>query len=1193
MPRMSVRTKLLLPTVIFTVCFIAFAVIALVGLEHVKVNGPVYAGIVRDKDLVADVLPPPEYLVESYLVVHQAVNAGPGEVDAYAARLTALAKDFEDRHAFWEQDLPPGPLRGVMLDDSYKAGRRFLSQAQNELLPAIRAGRHDDALALLTGPLRAAYEEHRKAVDTVVKLANEGSAVHEAGARTAVSRTVLMLIVLGTLSSAACAFLSWKMARNVSRPLSDITDAARNIAAGDFSVDVAHRGTDEVGALADSFRGIKDYLRDVAGAADAVAHGDLSVVPTPRSEKDVLSKNVVTMIGSLRTLIEETGRLETAAVAGQLASRAQSDRCEGAYARILEGTNRTLDAVIGPLNVAAEYVDRIAKGDIPPRITDSYRGDFNEIKNNLNLCIDSVNLLVADAHGLATAAVEGRLDARADATRHHGDFRKIVQGVNDTLDAVIGPLNVAAEYVDRIAKGDIPPRITDTYRGDFNELKNNLNTCIDSVNLLVADARGLATAAVEGRLDARADATRHHGDFRTIVQGVNDTLDAVIGPLNVAAEYVDRIAKGDIPPRITDAYRGDFNALRDNLNTCIDAVNLLVEDAHGLSRAAVAGRLAARADATRHHGDFRTIVQGVNDTLDAVIGPLNVAAEYVDRIAKGDIPPRITDAYRGDFNALRDNLNTCIDAVNLLVEDAHGLSRAAVAGRLAARADATRHHGDFRRIVQGVNETLDAVTGPLRVAAATVDSIAKGQVPPPIAENWQGDFGGLKNDLNTCIASVEALVKDARGLARAAVEGRLDARADATRHQGEFREIVQGMNETLEAVVTPLRAAAQALDRVAKGDVPPPITTAFAGEYEEIRNNLNTSCAAIGALVGDALKLAAGAQQGQLEVRADATRHRGDFRRIVEGVNGTLDALLGPVNEAAEVLTRIAARDLTARVTGDYRGGLARIKDSLNGAAAALDESLTGVSSAAEQVAAAAGQLTHASQSLARSSSSQASALEEISASLTEMSGSTRENAARAQAAKDIATKAVASAQGGTERMRKLAEAIHAIRAASDETAKIVRTIDEIAFQTNLLALNAAVEAARAGDAGKGFAVVAEEVRNLAMRSAESARDTATLIEEAVHAAARGVEVQKDVEVALGEIDDQAGRVAATMEEIAAESAQQDAGIGQVNQAVHHMNGSTQEAAANSEESSAIAEQLSAQAQELRGLVATFRLGRS
>jgi methyl-accepting chemotaxis protein len=208
-----------------------------------------------------------------------------------------------------------------------------------------------------------------------------------------------------------------------------------------------------------------------------------------------------------------------------------------------------------------------AEGDAD---TAMVRNTFQTIADSYNICVQAVNALVSDANLLSKAAVDGRLATRADASKHQGDFQKIVEGVNQTLDAVIGPLNVAAEYVDRISKGDIPPKITDNYNGDFNEIKNNLNGCIDAVNSLVADAGILVNAALEGRLATRADASKHQGDFRKIVEGVNQTLDAVIGPLNVAAEYVDRISKGDIPPKITDNYNGDFNEIRNNLNSMVD-----------------------------------------------------------------------------------------------------------------------------------------------------------------------------------------------------------------------------------------------------------------------------------------------------------------------------------------------------------------------------------------------------------------------------------------------------------------------------------------------------------------------------------------------------------------------------------------------------------------------------------------------
>ena len=184
-----------------------------------------------------------------------------------------------------------------------------------------------------------------------------------------------------------------------------------------------------------------------------------------------------------------------------------------------------------------------ARAIFRPSITDNYNGDFNTIKNNLNTCIDAVNALVADANLLAKAAVEGKLSTRADASKHGGDFRKIVEGVNATLDAVIGPLNVSADYVDKISKGNIPPKITDNYNGDFNTIKNNLNTCIDAVNALVADANMLAKAAVEGKLATRADASKHGGDFRKIVEGVNATLDAVIGPLTEVGQVLEKTGR--------------------------------------------------------------------------------------------------------------------------------------------------------------------------------------------------------------------------------------------------------------------------------------------------------------------------------------------------------------------------------------------------------------------------------------------------------------------------------------------------------------------------------------------------------------------------------------------------------------------------------------------------------------------------
>ncbi len=718
------------------------------------------------------------------------------------------------------------------------------------------------------------------------------------------------------------------------------------------------------------------------------------------------------------------------------------------------------------------------------------------ISKNINNIVKS---MIGETDALVTAAVDGKLATRGNVESTNFEFQPIVLGFNKVLDAVIGPLNVAADYVDKISRGNIPAKITDTYNGDFNTIKNNLNTCIDAVNSMTGDAAMLSKAAVEGKLATRADASKHQGDFRKIVQGVNETLDSVIGPLNVAANYVDRISNGDIPAKITDNYNGDFNTIKNNLNKCIDAVNSLVADANILSKAAIEGKLATRADATKHQGDFRKIVQGVNETLDAVIGPLNVAAGYVDRISNGDIPTKITDSYNGDFNTIKNNLNKCVDAVNSMVGDAAMLSKAAVEGKLATRADASKHQGDFRKIVQGVNDTLDSVIGPLNVAAGYVDRISNGDIPTKITDNYNGDFNTIKNNLNKCIDAVNSLVADANTLSQAAIDGRLATRADASKHQG-------------------------------------------------------------------------------------------DFRKIVQGVNDTLDAVIEPINEAKRILQNLSHKDFSKLMEGTYKGDHAVIKESMNETIDSINYVLQEVLQSTDQVVSGADQVAGASQALSSGASEQASSVEELSASMQELSSQTKLNAENAVQASKLAVATKDTAEHGNSQMRDMIRAMEEINEASQEITKVVKMIDDIAFQTNLLALNAAVEAARAGVHGKGFAVVANEVRNLAQRSAKATKDTTELVEKTVKRVEKGSKIAEETGRILADIVGNVTKVTDFVEEISSASNEQATGINQASAGLGQVSQVTQQVAANSEESAAASEELSGQAEQLKHILSQFKL---
>ncbi|MEO7362890.1 MAG: methyl-accepting chemotaxis protein, partial [Gemmatimonadaceae bacterium] len=435
--------------------------------------------------------------------------------------------------------------------------------------------------------------------------------------------------------------------------------------------------------------------------------------------------------------------------------------------------------------------------------------------------------------------------------------------------------------------------------------------------------------------------------------------------------------------------------------------------------------------------------------------------------------------------------------------------------------------------------TLRSVLRPLREIALVADAIACGRLDQQIGYHANDEVGALANS---------------------------------------FR----GMIEYVSGIAT-------AADRLARGDMS--MTVEPRSTDDVLSRNMNRATETLSSIISEANRLIVAARNGDLARRGHPEKFEGVYAELLQGTNEMLDALSAPQQEARDVLARVADRDLSAQMIGIYKGDHAEIKDSLNSALATIGETFEQLQSSIHDVSRGSTEIGYGSRELAVSAAEQARAVEQISVRIGLVGDRTRRNVADAKSAMHSVEGARANTRSGVQHMQQLAEAVNEIRHSTAQTAKIVKTIDEIAFQTNLLALNASVEAARAGDAGRGFAVVANEVRELALRAAEAARSTSALIEASVRSSETGVALNERMQITLSEIDTSVKKASHDMTQIADGAQAHERELQEITTSLTRIGDLTQRTAATAETSAGASTQLSSQAREMNRLAAQFKTG--
>ncbi|OFV69690.1 methyl-accepting chemotaxis protein [Acetobacterium wieringae] len=516
--------------------------------------------------------------------------------------------------------------------DSFEAARTEYNKHLDVVKTQAALNQDTEAFNLMSpdGAAGKATAALQTAIDNLsdLKLADGLTKSEENFAQAAgVTTTMTIIMIISMIIAVALGLVLTSL---ICGPLRKANHMIQEMSKGHLSNRLNIDTTDEVGEMATTMDKMADSLQFlVIGTINRISEGDVSMNVEITDPQDEIGPALKKTIETIRALITEANALSQAAVEGRLDTRGHADAFSGGFREIVAGVNSTLDAVVGPLNVAAEYIERIGKGEIPPKITDEYYGDFREIKNNLNACLDGLGALSVADHTL-------KLMNKNDLTQAiDGDFDGIFGEIARSINGVHAQLGRIVSISTNIRNGDLSD--LDFLRSIGKRSENDrlvpaLLGMTETILMLVEETRNMAQIAISGDLNNRGDVTKFQGEYATVIEGFNQTLDAIIDPIQAASATLNELAEGNLKITMDGDFKGQHGKIKHDMNQTIEFLRAYVEEITHTLEEMSRGNFDLEIT-NLYCGDFLAIKKALNQiaaSLSTTLYDINVAASQVD-----------------------------------------------------------------------------------------------------------------------------------------------------------------------------------------------------------------------------------------------------------------------------------------------------------------------------------------------------------------------------------------------------------------------------------------------------------------------------------------------------------------------------------------------------------------------------------
>ncbi len=683
---------------------------------------------------------------------------------------------------------------------------------------------------------------------------------------------------------------------------------------------------------------------EVARVITAVARGDLShkmvleIEGRPvRGEFLRIGTTVNEMVDQLNSFAAEVTRVaKEVGNEGKLGGQADVKGVSGTWKDLTDNVNGLAANLTAQVRNIAKVTTAVAKGDLSQKITVDAKGEILELKNTINVMVDQLSSFAAEVTRVAKeVGTEGKLGGQADVKGVSGTWKDLTDNVNVLAGNLTAQVRSIAKVTTAVANGDLSQKITVDARGEIYELKNTINTMVDTLRSFAAEVTRVAKeVGNEGKLGGQADVKGVSGTWKDLTDNVNAMASNLTVQLRDVSKVATAIASGDLTQKITVDVKGEILQIKDVINKMVDQLNSFAAEVTRVAKeVGTEGKLGGQANVKGVSGTWKDLTDNVNAMASNLTVQLRDVSKVATAIAGGDLTRKITVDVKGEILQIKDVINKMVDQLNSFAAEVTRVAKeVGTEGKLGGQAEVRGVSGTWKDLTDNVNVLAANLTTQVRNIANVTTAVANGDLSQKITVDAKGEILELKSTINVMVDQLRSFAAEVTRVAKeVGTEGKLGGQAEVRGVSGTWKDLTDNVNVLAANLTTQVRNIANVTTAVANGDLSQKITVDAKGEILELKSTINVMVDQLRSFAAEVTRVAKEVgTEGKLGGQAEVRGVSGTWKDLTDNVNGLAANLTTQVRNIAKVTTAVAKGDLSQRITVDARGEILELKNTIN-----------------------------------------------------------------------------------------------------------------------------------------------------------------------------------------------------------------------------------------------------------------------